>query len=411
MSVLCCRIPDLLIGLTCRDHTELVGQPLALVGIDEHVCATSREAQMSGVHLEMTPRQAQMHCPDVILRPLNFATCQPQQNAFVGTLAQCGLPVEELGWGTAYMDLSAVANTGTSVKPIVAELGKQVRGLFGEKLLATAGWDTGKFTARAAATSAQPGRAHLVDRADEERFLAPLSITLLPLPKDALQQLYWLGIQTLEQFAHLPAGAVLQRYGRPGQIAQQWAKGNDDRPVCANTKALPESFTIDFDPPTSFFAPVLEATLAKLSPYLALLADQFEGCRHLRLELKFTDRSTRAIDCAFVEPVSHGDRLRLTIAHQFEILNWPAELDSVRVTLLERGELVSRQLTLFDLIEKRTPLDQLVQKLSHRYGATPALHQTQCGASVFFQAHMTDEHHPIAERRVTLKTLTASAPA
>ena len=137
MSVLCCRIPDLLIGLTCRDHTELAGQPLALLGHDERIQATSSEARLNGVNLQMTTRQAQMRCPDLILRPLDFAAIQPEQSAFVGTLAQCGLPVEEYGWGTAYVDLSAVARTSAAVKPIVAEMGKQVHGLFGEKLLAT----------------------------------------------------------------------------------------------------------------------------------------------------------------------------------------------------------------------------------------------------------------------------------
>ena len=386
----------MLIGLTCRDHTELTGHPLALLGNDERIQATSSEARSSGVSLQMTPRQAQMRCPDLILRPLDFAASQPEQSAFVGTLAQCGLPVEEYGWGTAYVDLSAVARSCTSVKPIVAEMGKQVHGLFGEKLLATAGWDTGKFTARAAATHAQPGHARLVDRADEEQFLAPLSIKLLPLPPYALQQLIWLGIRTLEQFARLPASAVVQRFGRAGKIAQQWAKGRDDRPVCANTKAPPDSFAIDFDPPTALLAPVLEATLAKLHPHLALLEGQFEGCRRLRLELKFTDQSTRLIDCTFVEPVNDGDRLRLSISHQLEILNWPTELDSLRVTLVERGELVARQLTLFNTMENCAPLEHLVQKLSHRYGA------------IFFQAQLTDEHHPIAERRVTIKALTAS---
>jgi nucleotidyltransferase/DNA polymerase involved in DNA repair len=229
-----------------------------------------------------------------------------------------------------------------------------------------------------------------VDRADEERFLAPLSITMLPLPSLALQLLDWLGIRTLEQFAQLPASAVLQRFGRAGKIAQEWARGRDNRPVCATAKVAPEPISIDFDPPTALHPQVLQATLTALQPRLSLLADQLEGCRHLRLELKFDDNSSRVIDCAFVEPVTNGSRLRATLAHQLQALNWPSELATLRLTLLERGELVARQLKLFDTPRERASLDQLVQKLSHRHGA------------IFFQARLTDEQHPLAERRVTL---------
>ena len=116
----------------------------------------------------------------------------------------------------------------------------------------------------------------------------------------------------------------------------------------------------------------------------------------MRLNLKFTEGSTRIINCIFVDPVSDDSRLRATLAHQLQILNWPAALDSLRITLLASAELTVRQLTLFHMGEEQSPLMDIAQKLSRRH------------AAIFLQSRLTDAHHPVAARRVTLSTLVAA---
>ncbi len=393
MSVLCCRVPDFLIGLAERQEPKWMGRPLALLDANERVSAASPEARLSGVAVQMSARQAQMRCPDVLLSLLDTAACQQKQSAFVGTLAECGLPVEAQTWGVAYVDLREVARTGRTVQPICAEMGKQVRRLLGDTLAPSLGWDTGKFIARAASSCARPGHMRLVEHSDEERFLNPLSITLLPLPELALQQLTWLGITTLGQFARLPATAVWQRFGQAGKLAQQWARGRDDRSVSPTATMAPQPVSVDFDPPTALHTPVLEAALSALRSPLSSLAHQLQGCRRLRLDLRFVEGSTRVIDCTFVEPVSEESRVRATVSHQLQILEWPAELETLRVTLLETGELVARQLTLFEIEEESSPLVELARQLSRRYGER------------FFQPRLVDERHPLPERRFLFSAL------
>ncbi len=399
MSIMCCRVPDFLTSLAERDKPELSGKPVALLGEDERVCAVSPEARQSGVTLQMPARQAQMRCPDVRLHPLSMETSQAEQDAFVGKLAECGLPVEAPSWGIAYVDLHAVAMTSQTVRPYCADLGKQARGVLGEDLVPSIGWDTGKFTARAAASTATPGRMRLVDRTHEERFLQPLSIALLPLSPLAVQQLTWLGIRTLGQFARLPRTAVWQRFGAEGKLAQAWAQGRDDRPVRRTVEEAMPPLSIDFDPPTGLDGDVLEAVLSRLRPSLSALAKRLEGCRHLRLVLNFADGSARKIDHTFVEPVVEESRLRATLSHQLQILNWPAELASLNLSLLECGELMPHQLTLYALDTDRSPLMQLAQKLSGRY------------REIFFRLSMSDEHHPLSERRSTMSLLLAGQAA
>ncbi|MCL4531410.1 MAG: hypothetical protein M1282_18655 [Chloroflexi bacterium] len=387
---------NFLIGLEACHHPELAGRPLALLDPNERVLDVSPEARSSGVYSGMTPRQALTRCPDLIVREADISRCRAEQGALIATIANCGLKVEESGWGSAYLDLSPVATTSDEVKPIVVDMAKQVRRVLGDSQKAMGGWDTGKFTARAAATFAKPNSLQFIDRKNEEQFLNPLPITLLPLPPYPLQRLYRLGIETLGQFAGLPSSEVWRQFGQAGKVAQRWAKGKDDRPVCQNVKTVPQAVSLDFDPPTALHTRVLETTLNALRPHLIELENQMSGCRRLLLELKFDNGETRAIDCVFVEPVGDDRRLRATLSHELQILNWPAELATLRFTLLEIGELVARQLTLFDMDEDLSPLLELTRKLYRRYGA------------IFFQARVTDERHPLSGYRVTLSNLSSA---
>jgi nucleotidyltransferase/DNA polymerase involved in DNA repair len=400
MSVLYCRVPNFLISLACRTHPEWKEQPLALLGGDERIWAVSPPAWQSGVRREMLPRQARMRCPDLLLRPLDAEDCQSEQAAFLGALSRWELPVEAHTWGAAYLDLHLLVPATAKrkeVEGLCADMGRQVRAQLGEDLQPSLGWDSGKFTAQVAARQAMVGRMRLVGKGDEERFLHPLPVHMLPLPVLALQQLDWLGIRTLGQFAALPTVATWQRFGQAGKLAQQWSRGQDDRPVSATVKAAPQPLEMDFDPPEAFHAPVLEVILSALRPRLVALAERLEGCRRLRLDLHFMEGSKRVLDCAFVEPVGYGRRLREALSTRLQALSWPGELSRLTVTVLDVGELVCRQLSLFpELDEERSALAELVERLGGRYG------------ELFFRGQVVEGSHPLAERRSSYASLLAA---
>src|SRR5690606_17184017 len=214
------------------------------------------------------------YCPEVLLRSLDAGASQAEQAAFLAAAAQWELPVEPQEWGVAYVDLHSVGATSTAVRPLAVELGQRVRAAFGDAMQPALGWDSGKFTARAAAVQAAPGRVRLVDKADEARFLDPLPITLLPLPRPHLQQLHWLGVRTLGQFAALPPAAVWQRFGTAGKLAHRWAQGRDDRAVQPGVAAVPEVTAVSIDPPSGLLRPVLDGLMATLQPALARWAKE-----------------------------------------------------------------------------------------------------------------------------------------
>lgn len=371
MSVLCCQIPAFLINVTLRHQPSLAQRPLALVGPDERICATSA----AGVQTTMTPRQAQAHCPDLLLHPLDLAACQQEQDTFLGTLATWGLPVEPCDWGMAYLDLQDLRD----IQPLAAALGRTVRQTMGAALQPSLGWDSGKFTARVAAVRTPVGRMRLVSKADEAAFLTPLPITLLPLPGQALQQLWWLGIRTLGDFAALPGAAVWQRFGQAGKLAHQWAQGRDDRPVYNQVAAAPTVIQVDFDPPTGALARAVASCCQALQPHLDALRHELRGCRRLRLQLGFVT-TTRTLDISFVEATT---QVQAALTQHLQALVWPDLLETIAITLLETSEATPQQLSLFGDEQAMPSWD----KLKTRYGP------------VFLQGQLLDAAHPVAERR------------
>ena len=102
-----------------------------------------------------------------------------------------------------------------------------------ERALAAVGstWDARagaaerRFTALAAANVARPGQALVVSDETARDFLAPLSLTLLPLAEQEQQELHELGIHRLGRARAAAGAAVAERLGPEGRQAWQLARG------------------------------------------------------------------------------------------------------------------------------------------------------------------------------------------
>ena len=386
MSVLCVQIPDFLPALALRHEPTLRDRPFALLTDDETICAVSGSAAQRGVRPAMRPRMARSYCAELTFRSLESLGGDAQQSAFLAELSEWELSVETLDWGAAYVDLHAIETQADKVKPLAVDVGKRLRQRMGEALQPAIGWDSGKFTARAAALQTPAGRMRLVDKSSESRFLSPLPVQLLPLPADSLQRLHWLGIRTLGQYTSLPKAGVLQQFGKEGLLAQQWAAGHDARPVQANHAQPPAPYVIDLDPPTDQFPPVLNAINASLRPACEAMAERLQGCRRLRVQLHFVEGSSLTHELPFVESINQPECIESALSSHLQKVNWQGELSQVQITLLEIMEMRMQQLSLFDDTSAVTHASKL-SRLAGRYGA------------IFLRSQVNDPLHPAAERR------------
>ena len=400
MSILCAHVPDFAYLVCARSHKDWVDQPVVLLGPDERVWAMSPLARESRVAMGLPLSQALARCPDASVHELSLSEVEATQVAFTSAIAETGLPVEVSGQGAAYCDLSTVATSPMDAQPICIEIGKQLRQTLGTSLTPAIGCDTGKFTARAAADVARPGRMRIVDGPDEARFLAPLPITLLPLSVPVILELGYLGLTTMADFARLPVTAVAQRWGKAGKLAHQLARGRDDRPVLATQAAQPEPISVDFEWPCESKDLSVATILRSLQGTLADLADDLRGCQQLRVEMTYMDNSQRTEVIQFAQALSEPEEIRAALAQALARHAWPAPLTQVKVQLQEVRERQPMQLTLFgdadvDIdtgvgatnLKNAMPFARLTEKLALKY------------AHAFFRADLNDPTHPIAERR------------
>ena len=82
-----------------------------------------------------------------------------------------------------------------------------------------------RFTALAAASVARPGQILLVAAKEEEAFLEPLPLSLLPMTPNRYADFEGLGLRSLGELAQLPGGAVAERLGVEGRNAWRLAQG------------------------------------------------------------------------------------------------------------------------------------------------------------------------------------------
>ena len=208
MSIVYCNIPHFPVTLARRDQPEFTDRPLVLLGPEGRVLDASAEATACGVGAGLTAHVAQVRCPEAHLLDADVVRCQEAREELLDVLERFGTSVEPHGWGAAYVDLGDVVRDRQDAIALCSESGRAVRAALGKTLQPALGWDSGKFTAQAAARSTRPGRLLAVDAAREQSFLNPLPVAMLPLTQETIQRLNLLGLRTLSQYAALPAAAV-----------------------------------------------------------------------------------------------------------------------------------------------------------------------------------------------------------
>ena len=313
MSVLYCTIPYFAAALARRDDPGLEGRPLVLIGPERRVFGVSVEAAADGVGAGMTARVAEVHCPEAHLLDANVARCREEVETFLQLLEQTGPNVEPHGWGAAYVDLGPLVRNHPDAVAFCREAGQAVRRELGQALQPALGWDSSKFTAQAAARSAQPGHLRAVAAVQEQSFLRPLPVILLPLGEDMLLRLRFLGLRTLGQYAALPSAAVWQQFGRAGKLAHRCARGKDDRPVIPRGQALHLAAESEFETPLVERERLLAVLRRLVSPLLAELRGNLQACGQVRLTVYFDDGSALEGERTFLSPAADEGRVVRTL--------------------------------------------------------------------------------------------------
>ena len=186
-----------------------------------------------------------------------------------------------------------------------------------------------RFAAYAAALQARPRRgrrAHVVEESGVRDFLAPLPVALLRTRPElqALPDVFErLGIRTLGEVAALPSRAVAERFGHPGLLAHDLARGRD---FPLEPRRPPEPVSERLDLPEAASGQQLERALELLvARVLARRERRGRSLRALAVSARFVAGGTWRIAITLRHASADSERILLALGPKLAELPAPAE--------------------------------------------------------------------------------------
>jgi nucleotidyltransferase/DNA polymerase involved in DNA repair len=337
--VICVLLARFALVAALGDRRALLAEPVALApeaGGPQIVGEVSAAAEAFGVQTGMRLGEALARCPGLRLVPPDPDGVRSLWSELLDRLEGIGASVESDSAGQAFFEAGGL--TGIH--------GGNLEGVLASTRRALAGRDPGsagrgarigvapsRFSAYAAALRARPRRAaEIVSAGAVRAFLAPLPVRLMrsrPELATLPETLERLGILTLGELAQLPAPAMAERFGHPGLLALDLARGRDTpleprRPAepVVERLALPEAAS----------GPQLEHALVLLiARLLARPERRGRSMRSLTLSARFVEGGTWRAPVTLRQASADPDRLRIVLTPKLSELPAPAESIAVEV--------------------------------------------------------------------------------
>lgn len=375
--IVCVRLPRFELTVATGGPAALAGRALALApeaGREPRVGEVSGPAEALGVHPGMVLGEALARCPQLVLVPPDPLGVAEAWEAAARALEGIGAALELERPGLAFFAAGGLLGLHGGLSGVIAA----TRGALDRP--ARVGVGPTRFCALAAALRARARRPAVVQgesKAVAARYLAPLAVTLLRHRAETealVEPLHRLGVETLGELASLPRAAVADRFGAPGLLARQLARGGDT-PLL--TREASERLEESLELPESASGPMLERALEVLVD--RLLARPERRGRTLRsvvLAARLAGGGTWRERIVFREALADPRRMRLAMEVRLPLL--PAPADVLRLAVERFGPAGGEQRALLDearelrLRRLREAVRQ-VRTVAGPYGALRAL--------------------------------------
>jgi protein ImuB len=343
--IACLLIPgfELRAALRARPRLQLVPAALAPGAGEEPLLGpVTAAAELAGVKPGMRLGEALATCPELELVERDPAAVEREWEGVLRRLEDAGFAVDPVEHGAVAFETRGVERLYGGIQPAL------------QRALAAVGsaWDprigaaTRRFTALAAASVARPGQIMLVAPKEEESFLEPLPLSLLPLSPDRYAELEGLGLKRLGELARLPQGAVAERLGVEGRKAWRLAQGGRRAKVRGRKPAFELAEAMTFPDAVGNELTLRRALGSHLERLLARPERAGRPFRKLALAARLVDggswRRTLTLRDATAEPA----RLRAALGPKLSEL--PAPIVELRVEAVDLAEHRGQQLALVE---------------------------------------------------------------
>ena len=236
--IACLLIPGFALRAALRSRPRLALVPAALApepGKEALIGPITAAAEAAGVQVGMRMGEALATCPGLVLIEQDPAAVEQEWEGVLRRLEDAGFAVESAEPGLVTFETGGVERLYGGVEAALAKALASVGSAWDPR----AGAGGRRFVALAAASVARPGQAVIVEGKEEQGFLEPLPLSLLPLPSNRYAELEGLGVRRLGELASLPGGAVEERLGPEGKRAWSLAGGERStarHPACVGDR-------------------------------------------------------------------------------------------------------------------------------------------------------------------------------
>jgi protein ImuB len=341
--IACLLIPGFPLRAALRERPRLALVPAALAplpGEEALIGPVTAAAAAAGVEPGMRLGEALATCPQLVLVEQDPAAVEREWEGVLRRLEDSGFAVDPEEPGRVYFETKGVERLYGGLEAAL------------ERALASVGtaWDPQagaagrRFAALAAASVARPGQAIVVDGGKEQGFLAPLPLSLLPLPADRYAELEGLGVRRLGELAALPGGAVAERLGPEGRRAWGLARGGDGSKVRGRRPSAELVEALEFPEAVGNELTLRRAFGALLDRLLARPERAGRPFRKLALSAKLVGGGSWRRTVTLREPTAERPRLRTALGPK--LLEVPAPVVELRLEAVELAQSVGQQLEL-----------------------------------------------------------------
>jgi protein ImuB len=341
----CLLVPGFELRAALRTRPRLATQPAALApgaGEEQLLGPVTVVAEAEGVKPGMRLGEALATCPGLILVERDPAAVEREWEEALRRLEDAGFAVDPVEHGVVVFETKGVERLYGGVRPAL------------ERALAAVGptWDPRigaagrRFTALAAASVARPGQIVIVQEKEEQAFLEPLPLSLLPMTPERYAELEGLGLRRLGELAQLPGSAVAERLGVDGRKAWRLARGGRKDRVRGRRPASELAETLVFPDAIGNELTLRRALGSLLERLIARPERAGRPFRKLALSARLVDGGSWRRALTLRDASAELGRLRVALGPKLQEL--PAPVLELRLEAVQLAEHTGLQLALVE---------------------------------------------------------------
>jgi nucleotidyltransferase/DNA polymerase involved in DNA repair len=341
----CLLIPGFELRAALRIRPRLAAEPAALApepGEEQVLGPVTAAAEAEGVKPGMRLGEALATCPRLVLVDRDPAAVEREWEDVLRRLEDAGFAVDPIEHGVVVFETKGVERLYGGIRAAL------------ERALSAVGssWDprigaaTRRFTALAAASVARPAQIVIVAEREEQAFLEPLPLSLLPLTPERYAELEGLGLRRLGELARLPGSAVAERLGVDGRRAWRLAHGGRKTRVRGRRPAAELAETLVFPDAVGNELTLRRALGSLLERLLARPERAGRPFRKLALSARLVDGGSWRRLLTLRDATAELGRLRVALGPRLSEL--PGPVLELRLEAVQLAEHTGLQLALVE---------------------------------------------------------------